>query len=377
MSLDDPKAWRSTLDKSTGHTYFYHKKTRVSQWVKPDCLIAEEEREREAEAAFSQHKSAISPDRRSSASDSPARADVIDVGRGDNPYEDDYDFEQAALSLAAANAAYGNEGEGGELDIEAVYQDYDDTVEYDDYEAAAASAEAAMDAATAVSGAGGAGSRSNYASASHSAAAATGVSTSINKAKSAAAQIQAQAQAQALSSAASSSASGSASAVLDPAAVSMVSQLVEQIALGSPEEVNEALELLLACCIPRTVDAISAEPGVLSTLAGAVLRSRFSQQRRLALKILWCLSTGALAASVYFVKDQGWAGLGEQVSNWGDDIESLLIYTSMLALLLGNPASRQIIDIERASHLADLVEQVARPCNHASPIEISVRLWKR
>jgi hypothetical protein len=24
-----------------------------------------------------------------------------------------------------------------------------------------------------------------------------------------------------------------------------------------------------------------------------------------------------------------------------------------------------------------LVEQVARPCNHASPIEISVRLWKR
>ena len=33
--LDDPKQWRSAVDPKTGRTYWYHRVSRVSTWVKP------------------------------------------------------------------------------------------------------------------------------------------------------------------------------------------------------------------------------------------------------------------------------------------------------------------------------------------------------
>eukprot|EP01038_Epipyxis_sp_PR26KG_P005561 gene5561-7683_t len=34
--MENPSDWRSAVDQSTGRTYWYHRKTRISTWVKPD-----------------------------------------------------------------------------------------------------------------------------------------------------------------------------------------------------------------------------------------------------------------------------------------------------------------------------------------------------
>ncbi len=317
MSLDDPKAWRSTVDKSTGHVYYYHKKTRVSQWVKPDCIVAEEEREREAEAAFARNREEAEAIKRNSPiAQKATHAPVIHTAG--------VDFSSYGYDESGMNA----ELDELDMDEEAVYDEY---AAYDTYEAAAASAEAAMNAAKAA--------------------------TSGSKVRSPSSQIHSSFSPP---EEITTTVPSSSSEELDPAAASMISQLVEQIALGSPEQTVEALELLLSCCIPATVDAISEEEGVLSTICGAVLRCKDHIQRRLALKCLWCLSTGERASSVSFISDQSWVGLGSQVHLWGDDIESLLIYSSMLGLLLGCREARSVIDVERASHLAELVIQIAQ-----------------
>jgi hypothetical protein len=35
----DPREWRSALDPQSGRRYWYHRKTRVSTWVEPACLV--------------------------------------------------------------------------------------------------------------------------------------------------------------------------------------------------------------------------------------------------------------------------------------------------------------------------------------------------
>jgi hypothetical protein len=37
---DDPADWRSTVDSASGRTYWYHRKTRVSTWTMPQCLMS-------------------------------------------------------------------------------------------------------------------------------------------------------------------------------------------------------------------------------------------------------------------------------------------------------------------------------------------------
>ncbi|KAJ1439389.1 hypothetical protein B484DRAFT_427707 [Ochromonadaceae sp. CCMP2298] len=46
---ENPAEWRSTLDPSSGRTYWYHRKTRVSTWVKPDFGEDEDEDEGEGD----------------------------------------------------------------------------------------------------------------------------------------------------------------------------------------------------------------------------------------------------------------------------------------------------------------------------------------
>jgi len=38
MEKDNPQDWKSTTDPATGRTYWYHRKTRVSTWTKPEIL---------------------------------------------------------------------------------------------------------------------------------------------------------------------------------------------------------------------------------------------------------------------------------------------------------------------------------------------------
>jgi len=45
LEEDIPSNWRVACDKATGVEYYYHKKTRLSQWTKPACLVALEEEE--------------------------------------------------------------------------------------------------------------------------------------------------------------------------------------------------------------------------------------------------------------------------------------------------------------------------------------------
>lgn len=38
MEKDNPQDWKAATDPTTGRTYWYHRKTRVSTWTKPDIL---------------------------------------------------------------------------------------------------------------------------------------------------------------------------------------------------------------------------------------------------------------------------------------------------------------------------------------------------
>ena len=39
---EKPEDWRSVVDSSTGRTYWYHRKTRVSTWIQPNFIVNEE-----------------------------------------------------------------------------------------------------------------------------------------------------------------------------------------------------------------------------------------------------------------------------------------------------------------------------------------------
>jgi hypothetical protein len=357
MSLDDPKAWRSTLDKSTGHTYYYHKKTRVSQWVKPDCLVQEEAREREAELEFQLHEersrelAACEQEQLSPQSNAPIQVNV-DFASYAEPYDDEEGELDTDANTYAHGQAYLDAAEADYYMNKNEHEQYGDDDDYDnEYQKAAEAAEAAM--------------RELMPNNSRSTKAKATVGSIVPQPK-----FRHELSASASNSddddnddgvdhSRTSDGNGDSDA-LDPEAVTMISQITEQIRGGSPMQILEGLELLLSCCIPSTVDAISNEPNVINCISGAILSAKSSNQRSLGLKCLWCLATGTKAINQSFLNDQSWTGLGEQVQQWDDDIESLIIYSSMLGLLLGSRYARNLIDVERASYLSELVSELSQ-----------------
>ena len=336
MSLDDPKAWRSAVDKNTGHVYYYHKKTRVSQWVKPECLIKEEERERAADIQYALHESLSKSTTlaRASAFADPVRAtadmeymnysaageptgtedksDHIYQGKfGDShTYLDDFSkrpveqateqYEEFQPPVTSAYEEYDYHDDDEAFGEDAYAEHYDDPVH----------------------------ERVNYEDEEHNV-------EMENKDN-----IYEKERGSYVES-------------------SMITELIRQIALGSPKQIEEGLKLLLACCIPDTVDSIAEENGVLNTLSGAVLQTRIAATRRLALSCLWSLATGSRAASTAFTSEQGWAGLASQ-SVWHSwEPESLVLYAALLGLLLGNARARKVVPAEQVEQLTEKMLELA------------------
>ena len=317
--MDDPKAWRSTMDKSSGYTYYYHRKTRVSQWVKPDCIIREEERlKREAELA-EQQLLAIAQD------EELGRGSGIEYRQeGEEEQEAHYDQLMPDDDEPDANAVeyrqdqdegypISKQERNGEQEEDDEYAEY----RYTEDEEPTKQAQSHVSQVQVVDGVDGAGIASD----------------------------------------------------------SMIADLLTQIQSSSHEQTLDALMVLLSCCIPATSDAIAAEPHVLSVLTGAIMSTSTGNSnssngelnvnrsiRHTALKIIWCLCSGKRAAAQSFCSDVSWLDLADRAEVWGsktmEDFESVVIYGATVGMLLGNKNARKVIPEELSERLAYLINML-------------------
>ena len=105
---------------------------------------------------------------------------------------------------------------------------------------------------------------------------------------------------------------------------------------------ENAVRKLLSYCIPSMLSSLCEEQNLLTNLVYVIMQcqkgSEFKRDtylRRTALRCLWSLSTDALIAAKTFYTNQSWTILCEFVPLW-DDLESGIIFVSMMSLLLSS-----------------------------------------
>jgi len=110
---------------------------------------------------------------------------------------------------------------------------------------------------------------------------------------------------------------------------------------------ENAIELLLCCFVPSTMNYLAHNEALINNLINIVIKidsdrldsnSTINRNcRRSALKCLWCFST-KVELSFIFQRNQAWTILHKFLPAWSD-IESVIIYSYMISLLLCTPVS--------------------------------------
>ena len=120
------------------------------------------------------------------------------------------------------------------------------------------------------------------------------------------------------------------------------SSLIAELTSKAIDTRENAVRLLLSYCIPSMMGSLSQEPDLMTNLVSVIMQcqkgleqKRDSYIRRTALRCLWSLSTDASIAAKTFHTNQSWTILCEFVPSW-DDLESGLIFVSMMSLLLSS-----------------------------------------
>jgi hypothetical protein len=134
---------------------------------------------------------------------------------------------------------------------------------------------------------------------------------------------------------------------------------------------DNAVNLLLSCCIPESIEVLLLEeenPDLITNLVSTIVQIPIIQQhsidhitkqersiRRTSLRCLWSLSaeTNKISSST-FHSNQAWTVLYDAIPGW-DDKEAGFIYSCMIAMLLSGEA-KNIIDNEIKDFIINWLE---------------------